>query len=151
MSKKEYKGTFPEIKLKYINGTIKKFKITSSHDSNDVLREIMDSDTLLLREEFVVIFLNNSNNSIGWHKLSIGGMTGTLVDIRLLMVTALQCGAVSMILAHNHPSGNLKPSKNDIELTDRIKKASSLLDIKVLDHLIITEHNYYSFADDNKL
>lgn len=150
-NRKEYEGCFPEIKLKYVDGNIKKFKISSSKDSEEVLREIMDSDTLLLREEFVVIFLNNSSKSLGWHKLSIGGITGTLVDVRILMATALGCGAVGIILGHNHPSGTLKPSENDKKITSKIIKAGELLDIKVLDHLIITQDDYFSFSENSIL
>lgn len=145
---KEYKGLFPEITLNYRKGTMKRFKISSSKDTEDVLRRIMNGDTLEIQEEFVVIFLNNANNSVGWIRLSVGGMTGTLVDIRLLMVTALQCGASSVILSHNHPSGNLKPSKADKDLTRKIVKAGDTLDIRVLDHIIITDESYFSFSDE---
>jgi DNA repair protein RadC len=149
--RKEYKGAFPEITLKYKKGDAKKFKVTNSRVGAEVVREIMNEDTLELQEEFVVIFLNNANNSIGWMRLSVGGMTGTLVDIRLLFVTALKCGAVSIIIAHNHPSGSLKPSKSDLSLTNKIKEGGEFLDIKLLDHFIITKESYYSFSDECKL
>ena len=149
--RKEYKGLFPDITLKYKKGTIKKFKIRSSKDSESVLREIMNQDTLEIQEEFCVIFLNNNNNSIGWYRVSTGGMTGTLVDVRLVLVTALQCGATSMILGHNHPSGQLKASKSDIIITKKLQDAGKLLDIRVLDHLIITDESFLSLSDDNFL
>ena len=146
--RKEYKGAFPEITLKYKKGDARKFKVTCSRDGANVMREIMNEDTLELQEEFVVIFLNNSNNSIGWMRLSVGGMTGTLVDIRLLFAAALKCGCVGMILGHNHPSGTLKPSEADKTLTKKVQAAGKFLDIKILDHLIITEQSYYSFSDE---
>lgn len=149
--RKEYKGAFPEITLKYKKGDAKKFKVNGSQVAAEVMREVMNEDTLLLQEEFCVIYLNNANNSIGWQRISTGGMTSTLVDVRLLFVAALQCGAVSMILGHNHPSGKLTPSTSDRNLTQKIKDAGQLLDIKVLDHLIITDNGYYSFADENQL
>ena len=101
-------------------------------------------------EEFWIVYLNNSNKVLSCEQLSKGGITGTLVDVRLVMKKALELGAVSLILAHNHPSGALEPSTSDRELTSKLIKASSSLDLKVLDHLIITKETYFSFAD-NKL
>ena len=104
----------------------------------------------LEHEEFWIVFLNNSNKVLQCEQLSKGGITGTLVDVRLVMKKALELGAISLILAHNHPSGTLEPSASDKELTNKLIHASSSLDIKVLDHLIITKESYFSFAD-NKL
>ena len=98
-----------------------------------------------------MLFLNNSNAVIEKAQLSKGGITGTLVDTRLLLKKAINLGATGIILTHNHPSGSLKPSNADINLTQKIKSAAEILDIKVLDHLIITEKTYFSFADSNKL
>lgn len=147
----KYKGDLPEISLKLKKGGHKKCKISSSKNAEEFFRSIFDEDTLEIYETFMVVFLNNSNNTLGFMKLSQGGITGTLVDVRLLMVSALQCGAVSIIMAHNHPSGGLKPSEADKSLTQKIKLAANTLDISVLDHLIITENGYYSFADENQL
>lgn len=105
----------------------------------------------LNHEEFWVLYLNNSNKVIYKNCLSTGGITGTLVDVRLLFKKALEVSAVAIILCHNHPSGKLKPSKADIDLTHKIKEAGKSLDIKVLDHLIITEKAYFSFADGDLL
>ncbi|WP_299889811.1 DNA repair protein RadC [uncultured Lacinutrix sp.] len=105
----------------------------------------------LPHEEFWIIYLNNSNKVIQKKQLSKGGIAGTLVDVRLALKTALELGAVSIVLAHNHPSGNLKPSRADKELTQKLKTATESLDIKVLDHLIITESTYFSFADEGIL
>ena len=98
-------------------------------------------------EEFWIVYMNNSNRVLRCEQLSKGGITGTLVDVRLVMKKALALGAVSLILAHNHPSGTLIPSESDKELTQKLIRASSSLDIKVLDHLIITKESYFSFAD----
>ncbi|WP_019668190.1 RadC family protein [Eudoraea adriatica] len=103
----------------------------------------------LPHEEFWIVYLNNSNKVIHKAQLSKGGITGTLVDIRLVMKQALEFGAVSLVLAHNHPSGTLKPSEADKKITKKLQKASEALDIRVLDHVIITQNNYYSFADNN--
>ena len=100
-------------------------------------------------EEFWIVYLNNANRVLQSEQLSKGGITGTLVDVRLVMKKALEIGAISLILAHNHPSGALTPSSSDKDLTTKLIKASSSLDIKVLDHLIITKESYYSFADNN--
>lgn len=102
----------------------------------------------LPHEEFWIVYLNNGNEVIEFRQLSKGGITGTLVDIRLALRKALEVGAVSIILAHNHPSGNLVPSRPDKHLTQRLTVAAQSLDIAVLDHLIITEKAYFSFADE---
>ena len=103
----------------------------------------------LPHEEFWVLYLNNSNKIIYKDRLSSGGITGTLVDVRVLFKKALELSSVGLILCHNHPSGSLKPSRSDINLTKRIQDAGEILDIKVLDHLLITEKAYFSFADNN--
>lgn len=105
----------------------------------------------LQHEEFWVLFLNNSNKIIQQHQLSKGGITGTLVDVRLIMKKALQISATALILCHNHPSGTLKISNADKQVTEKIKQAGVALDIKLLDHIIITETAYSSFADDGIL
>lgn len=99
-------------------------------------------------EEFWVICLNNSNKIIKKILLSIGGITGTVVDVRMVFKNAVALHATALILCHNHPSGTLKPSESDIQLTKKMKSAGETLDIKVLDHIIITEKSYFSFADE---
>jgi DNA repair protein RadC len=102
-----------------------------------------------MQEEFVVLLLNKSNRVLGIYKASKGGISGVMVDIRLVMVAALKSLATGIIIAHNHPSGNLVPSIQDVELTARIDKACKLLDIELLDHIIVTSnHSFYSFADE---
>lgn len=123
-------------------------KITSSLDACEILQPIMGE---LAHEEFWILYLNNSNKVLHKEQLSKGGITGTLVDVRLVMKQALEQGAVGLILAHNHPSGTLKPSTADKQLTQKLKAAADVLDVKVLDHLIITQHSYLSFADEGIL
>lgn len=127
---------------------IEKRKISSSVSVFELMQPIIGE---LPHEEFWIIYLNNSNKIIQNNQLSKGGITGTLVDVRLVLKTALEVGAVGLILVHNHPSGTLKPSKADKNLTHKLKIAAQSLDIKVLDHLIITEKAYFSFADENFL
>ncbi len=122
--------------------------ITSSKSANDLLRPLIAE---LPHEEFWVIYLNNANKVLDLQQLSKGGTTGTIVDVRLTLKRALLLGAVGVILAHNHPSGSLKPSAADIQLTKKLEQAGKSLDIKVLDHLIITEKSYFSFADEHLL
>ncbi|MBS1534169.1 MAG: DNA repair protein RadC [Bacteroidetes bacterium] len=105
----------------------------------------------LSHEEFWILYLNNAHKIMLKAQLSKGGITGTLVDVRLVYKTALELGAVGIILAHNHPSGTLRPSESDRQITKKLKMAGEQLDIKVLDHLIITEHGYFSFADEGML
>ncbi len=123
-------------------------KIKSSLDAATILTPLLND---LEHEEFWVLYLNNSNKILAKHQLSKGGFTSTLVDIRLLYKKALKLSAVGIIVSHNHPSGKLNPSKSDIELTNKIKEAGKTLDIKLLDHLIITEKAYFSFADEGIL
>lgn len=123
-------------------------KITSSRMVFEIIQPILGD---LPHEEFWILYLNNSNRVLQLVQLSKGGITGTLVDVRLVYKHALKLGAVAIILAHNHPSGNLSPSEADKNLTTKLKMAGENLDIKVLDHLIITENMYFSFADENLL
>ena len=125
-----------------------KKKIISSVSAFELMQPIIGD---LQHEEFWIIYLNNSNKVIQKNQLSKGGITGTLVDVRLVLKNALEVGATGIILAHNHPSGNLKPSEADKQLTNKLKVASESLDIKVLDHVIVTEKAYFSFADENLL
>ncbi|MCD6543246.1 MAG: DNA repair protein RadC [Flavobacteriaceae bacterium] len=127
---------------------LEKQKISSSKSVFEVMQPIIGE---LQHEEFWIIFLNNANKIQLKTQMSKGGITGTLVDTRLIFKQALELAATGLILCHNHPSGTLKPSTSDINLTNKIKKGGEVLDIKVLDHLIITEKEYYSFADEGKL
>jgi DNA repair protein RadC len=101
----------------------------------------------LPHEEFWIVYLNNSNKVISKTQLSKGGITGTVVDVRLVFKMALEQGATSLVLCHNHPSGSLLPSEADKIITQKIKKAGESLEIFILDHLIVTETSYFSFVD----
>jgi len=120
-------------------------KISSSKAVFEIMQPIIGE---LPHEEFWVLFLNNSNSVISKSQLSKGGITGTVVDVRLVFKLAMENGATGLILCHNHPSGNLNPSGADKQITKKIKLAGESLDVKVLDHLIITESKYYSFVDE---
>lgn len=117
-------------------------------DSRSAYEAIRPKFSKLQHEEFWILFLNNANGILRMSQLSKGGITGTVVDIRLLLRQALELGAVGIIVAHNHPSDQLEPSRSDITLTQKLAKAAAVLDIKLLDHLIITESSYFSFADE---
>lgn len=123
-------------------------KITSSKDIYNILRQVWDENKIDMLEEFKVIFLNRANRVTGVYDASSGGITGTVADPRLILAAAIKSLSVSIVLSHNHPSGNLKPSRADEELTLKIKEAAGYHDIKVLDHIIITSEAYYSFADE---
>lgn len=120
-------------------------KVTSSKVIFEIMQPIIGE---LPHEEFWIIYLNNSNKVISKSQLSKGGITGTLVDIRIVFKTALEMGATALILIHNHPSGTLIPSDADKQITRKLKLAGDSLEIKVLDHLIVTETSYFSFADE---
>ena len=123
-------------------------KIMSSKSVFSIMQPIIGE---LDHEEFWILYLNNSNKVLFKSQLSKGGITGTVVDVRVVYKTALEKNAVSIILTHNHPSGTLVPSEADKQITQKLKTAGANLDIKVLDHIIITEHAFFSFADEGLL
>ncbi|GAA4278182.1 RadC family protein [Aquimarina mytili] len=123
-------------------------KITSSKDAFNVFYPMLGD---LDHEEFWVLFLNNAKKVIQKKQISLGGKTSTVVDPRIIFRSALECGATSIILGHNHPGGSIDPSLSDKNITQKLKQAGFSLDIIVLDHLIITEKNYFSFADESIL
>ena len=106
---------------------------------------------MLAHEEFWVLYLNNANEVLSKYQLSKGGITATLVDVRLLFKKAIELSAVAVVICHNHPSGSLNPSREDKKITKKIKEGGLSLDIKLLDHLIITEKSYFSFADNGEI
>lgn len=144
---KTYKSILPEITLKLKKGDIFKAQIKSSKDAEDMFRQIWDNDSLDIYESVVCIFLNRGGVSIGWFKVSQGGLSSTVIDNRLILATALKSLASSIIMAHNHPSGNLVASQADIDATIKLKNAGDVVDIQLLDHLIITSDGYTSMAD----
>ncbi len=123
-------------------------KVTSSKTVAEVFTPLLSD---LNHEEFWVLLLNRANNIIGKHQISKGGLAGTVVDSKVIFKLALDASASSIIMCHNHPSGNHKPSDADLSLTKRIVEAGKVLDISVLDHLIIAGELYYSFADEGKM
>jgi len=135
-------------KRRQLETALEKPKITSSKAVFELMQPIIGD---LEHEEFWVLFLNNSNKVLAKIQMSKGGLTATIVDVRLLFKRALELASVGMIVCHNHPSGKLEPSQADKQLTEKIKLAGSTLDIKLLDHLIITEKWYFSFADEGVL
>jgi DNA repair protein RadC len=122
--------------------------IRQSRDAFEQLRPLF---TDLVHEEFWVLYLNNANRTQLSFQVSKGGLTGTLVDVRIILKKALELGAVGLILAHNHPSGNLRPSNADLQITRKAKKAAAMMDIRLLDHLIVHGGEYLSFADEQLL
>jgi DNA repair protein RadC len=141
-----------EISVSYKPSKAHKPLIKSSDDAYFHLLKFFPEDTIALYESFVVGYLNRANRLIGIYELSKGGITGTVADPRLVLSVALKCAATGIILAHNHPSGNLQPSIADKEITHKIKNACEYLDIKLLDHLIVVpEGKYLSFIEENLL
>ena len=138
-----------EIELHYKSNGEEEIKITSSSSAYELFLEYWDINTIELQEEFKVLLLSRSNTVLGIFCLSKGGIAGTVVDVKLLFVVAIKSKASGFILAHNHPSGNLKPSNNDINLTKKIIEASKFLDIDLIDHIILNNKNYYSFIDES--
>jgi DNA repair protein RadC len=141
----------PHVRIIYSKNqpSSERFKITSSADAYRILKEIW-SKQIETREEFIILLLDRSNTVLGYHMLSMGGITGTVADVRLLYSLALKSLATGIIVRHNHPSGNRNPSQSDLSLTRKIKEAGVLLDITLLDHLIITKDGYYSFVDEGE-
>lgn len=148
---KTFKSNLREVSAVYKkHASVQNIKISSSNDVNVYIRKIFPV-VINIREAMMVLFLNNSNRTLGYSVVSIGGITGTVVDVRLVLRDALLTQSTSLILVHNHPSGNLNPSKADISITEKVRKAGKLMDIKLLDHLILTKDTFYSFADFGKL
>ncbi|HWJ26494.1 MAG TPA: JAB domain-containing protein [Flavisolibacter sp.] len=126
-------------------------QISSSSDAYNILLQVWEEGKIDFVEQFKVLLLNRANKVIGVVNVSTGGDTGTVADPKLIFTAALKANACSLIASHNHPSGNLKPSRADEQLTQKIKQAGEFLDIKLLDHLIISSEGFYSFADEGLL
>ena len=125
-------------------------KITCSRDAENILRTVLDHSIDHV-ELFYILCLNRANKVLGWAKISSGGVEGTVADPKVIFQVAIKSNSSSLILCHNHPSGNTEPSEADIRLTRNLKEAGDLLRIKVLDHIILTSESYYSFADENMI
>lgn len=142
-----------EIQLKYVPTDIKRRELGSIRKSSEAygfLYPLYDQDTIALAEVFIVVFLNRASRVIGYNIHSIGGIAGTVVDIKLIVATALKCACSSILISHNHPSGNLEPSRNDKFHTNLLIKALEIFNLELLDHIIISpvDNKYYSFKDE---
>lgn len=141
-----------EIRVVYKPTKIGNKPIVTSMDAYEILRYYFDPNTIALQESFVVIFLNNQNFVKGIHRLFVGGIACTIVDIRLIFSIALKSASTSIVISHNHPSGVLKPSQQDLALTKRIREGCQIFEIKLVDHLILSPYgNFYSLADEGDL
>ena len=151
--KQETQLKVSEIEVSYRPAIGRKPKIACSLDAYIELKLFFPDETIALQEQFVCMYLNRANLVIGVYPISKGGITGTVVDIRLILSVALKIAATSIIIAHNHPSGNLQCSNADEQLTRKIKEASLFMDIQLSDHIILSpfEGLYYSFADEGLL
>ena len=141
-----------EIQVRYKNKVKKekRMNVKCSMTAFEILKKLFIDD-VDYKEKFYALYLNRSNDVLGYSLISIGGISGTVVDPKIIFQIALKSNASSIILVHNHPSGNIKPSSADIDLTKKIYNAGKFLDIEIMDHLIITESKYYSFADEGTL
>lgn len=139
-----------EYKLSAKKKDFKRAKITKSKDAADYARQFYFDD-MIIYESVFIIMTNRANNTIGYAKISQGGISGTAVDIRLILKYAIERLASGIILVHNHPSGNLKASPQDIQITKKLKEAARWMDISLLDSIIISEDAHYSFADEGLL
>lgn len=140
-----------EIKVSYSTNQSKGIVLNNSKDTYNLIMSKWDKDIIEFQEECKVILVNRANHILGMLPLSKGGLSGTVVDIRIILSVALKCHASGIFLVHNHPSGNLKPSESDKNITRKLKEACIILDITLVDHLIITKTGYFSFADDGLL
>ena len=148
--KKTYKSTISEYSLKYTKSEIQKTKVTTSENASNVIRQFYFDD-INIYESFFILLLNRANNTTGFAKISQGGTAGTVVDIKIIAKYAVDSLSPNVIICHNHPSGNKQPSDADLNITRKIKDALLLLDVKLFDHIIITENDFYSFADNGNL
>ncbi|MEO7049834.1 MAG: JAB domain-containing protein [Ferruginibacter sp.] len=126
-------------------------QIKNSKNSYETFLKVWNANTIDFQEEFKVLLLNRANAVIGVYHSSSGGITGTVADPRLILATAIKSLSVAIVLGHNHPSGNLKPSRADEDITEKIKTVAKFHDIILLDHIIVTTEGYYSFADEGGL
>jgi DNA repair protein RadC len=146
---------FPEINLSLsFDKKVKKselFRITTPKDAYHVFKSVFNADTFYWKEEMIMICMSRANQVLGFYKVSSGGLNVTIADPKVIFTVALNCGASSIIIAHNHPSGQLNPSTPDKKITEVIKNAGRILDIDLFDHMILGDDSYYSFAENGTL
>ena len=143
--------TVGEVELSYKPKFKNLHKIVSSEDAYKYLLPTYKEGTICYKEYFKVLFLNQANQVLGYTLISEGGITETSVDVRVILQAALLTNSMALVLAHNHPSGNLRPSRQDMEITKQVKEAAKIIRITVIDHLILTDAGYYSFSDEGQL
>jgi len=149
----QYKSYVPQFKIVSEPSSIKRVKLISSIEVYEYLKELyhFNGDDINVVEHVYVLSLNNVNNVTGFMKLSTGTTASSSIDFKVLFKFVIDSLAVSFIISHNHPSGSLNPSHNDIEITKKLKEASKTLDIKLLDHIIISYDGHYSFANESSI
>jgi DNA repair protein RadC len=138
------------LKVEKKNSAFEKVKINTSEAAYNYIKQFYKDD-ILIYESFFILLLNRFNMTIGYAKISQGGVTGTVVDEKIIAKYAIDTLASNVILAHNHPSGNTLPSDSDAKITKQVQKALDLFKISVIDHIILTEHSYYSMSDNGLL
>lgn len=143
--------TLPKIQIKVTLTPGEKIKISNSTDAHNILSKLFSEDTLAWTEEVILLAVNKANEVYGWYRLSQGGTTGTVLDPKVVFSILLNAGASGFIVSHNHPSGSLKPSQQDINITKKLFNAGDFLDITLLDHIIITPNGSYLSMADEKL
>lgn len=150
MKMKHYTTKMDVLSLRKKSSEFPKRKINVSMDAYQVIREFY-SDDIEIYESFFLLLLNNANTTIGYVKISQGGVAGTIVDVKIIAKYAISCLASAVVLAHNHPSGQLFPSEQDKNITKKVVEALKLFEVRVLDHLILTPRNFYSMADEGDI
>jgi DNA repair protein RadC len=138
----------PLASLKFKPTKIKRFIVHNSDEAGGYIRQMFDKDTIEYNESFVALYLNRANETIAWSKISSGGISSCVVDVKIVLMNAILSGASAIILAHNHPSGTLRASAEDISITGKVREACKLIDMSLLDHFIITKNGYVSMADE---
>ena len=151
--KTDQKSVVAEIKISYrpVIKPSQRPKVAASWEVYQLLKDNWDEEKLELQEQFKIMLLNRGNRVLGIAEISTGGISGTVADPKLIFAIALKAGASAIILSHNHPSRQLKPSRADISLTNKIVQGGNLLDIAVLDHIIVTAEGYFSFSDEGMI
>lgn len=140
-------NTIAEVQITYAPTKRKRVQITCSKDAEKCFRSFWN-EYISYKESMYILLLNRANVVLGYHLLSLGGTVGTIADVRIMMQLLIKSNAHGFILAHNHPSGNTKPSTEDFKLTKKVKEATELFDVKLLDHLIIASGSFLSMADE---
>jgi DNA repair protein RadC len=147
------KGNMAEVEITYKTKVkpSERYKVTSSGDCYKLFLTLFDDGIIEHHEQMIILCLNRANKVLGYSLISQGGVSGTVVDPKIIFQIALKTNASSIIIAHNHPSGLITPSETDNKITQKIKNAGELLEIKLLDHLILSSEGYYSYADEGEI